>query len=387
MKGAASKGKARILIAMIAVGNGHKAPAEALRAGIEKLYPGTFDIDVPDFSMATGDLAFDKRHKASWDWMLAHPRWTYLGQRLLDTLIPVKLTHAFKEKSLQEHAEHAASYVKEQGYDLLVATHFYAIQALAMARQKHDLEIPLVGVLTDPFDGNALWAEPRLDEMIVASETAKKNLSKRGIAPEKLTVMGYPLGLQFTELALTKAEARAKLGLPQDKLVILQSAGGEGIGGQLGRFVRAVLAADLELVYTVICGRNEALFSELGSLSNANGKTQLHPQGFVSNMHEYLVASDLVLGKAGAATTLEALAVGRPIFHTSYASHNEKTNVTFCEEKGVGHLVDDPKDLVSLLTTYLENPTELSALTNRVKALKLEPGTLAIAKHLVETYL
>jgi 1,2-diacylglycerol 3-beta-galactosyltransferase len=380
--------RARILLAMITVGNGHKAPADAIKAGIEKLYLEQFEIDVLDFTLAVGDKDFDKRHKESWDWMLENPKFAYWGQRLLDKAVPVPATRFVQAQMLADHAKNAAEFIKDKNYHLVVATHFFTVQALAIAKRKHGLNVPIIGLNTDPFDAHAMWAEKDVDEMIVSSRLAKKKLVEKGVPSKKIKIFGYPLGLQFMNNTLTREEARTKLELEQHQLTVLQSAGGEGIGGQLEEFVKVVLNADLDMQYIIACGRNGELYSYLQKLASEHqGKTKLLPQGFISNMQEWIAASDLILGKAGAATTFEALVMNRPIFHTNYIAYNEKTNVDFCIEKGIGNYIPEPKQLVDVLEPLTKDKTLLEVLETKIKTLNIEPGTLDIAKHLIETYL
>ena len=380
--------KPRILLAMVTVGNGHKAPADALEHGLEHLYRERFDIDVLDFTLATGDAAFDKQHKSSWDLMLKYPKTAYWGQRFIDTLPPPSWVRFVTGRMVAQHAQNAAEFVKKNNYDLMVATHFFTLQALAIAKTQHGVTIPLVGINTDPFDAHVMWAENHADEMICSSEQAKAKLVKNGVSEKKISVFGYPLGLAFLDDSLSQAEARAQLGLKPDKLTVLQSAGGEGIGGQLEGFVTAALKADLDLQYVVACGRNEKLYAHLQMLAAKHtGRLELLPQGFITNMQDWIVASDLVLGKAGAATTFEALALKRPIFHTSYAAYNERTNIDFCVEAGIGRYVKTPAELVEVLKPLVDDRSELEALSAKIEALNIEAGTLSIARHLVETYL
>ena len=380
--------KARILLAMITVGNGHKAPADAIKAGLERLYPDQLEVDVLDFTLAVGDEAFDRRHKASWDDMLARPAFAYWGQRFIDTVPPAGWVRFVTETMVRKHARHAASFMKQANYDLVLATHFFTLQALAVAREKHGLAIPLVGLNTDPFDAHVMWAEGRADELICSSTLAKTKLVRKGVAPEKVSIFGYPLGLAYLDQTLTRVEARAKLNLKPDTLTVLQSAGGEGIGGQLEGFVKAALNADLNMQYIVACGRNQQLYQHLKTLAEAHeGQFRLLPQGFITNMQDWLTASDLVLGKAGAATTFEALALNRPIFHTSFAAYNERTNINFCLEQGIGRYVDKPAGLVTILRPLVKDKRELLDLSDKIKSLNIEAGTLQISRHLVETYL
>lgn len=325
----------RILIAMIEAGGGHRAPALALADGLERLYPERFEIDVLDFMRHVGDERLDNRHKASWTWMLQHPSVTYRLQQAMDGLVPVALTRAIQGLTLRSHSRNAERFLRERGYALAVASHFMPLQAIAMARRHGALRLPLVGVTTDPFDAHALWAERSMDETIVASEQAKALLLRRGVPAERISIYGYPLSLAFLDVDRDPMLARAALGLELEPLTVVHTAGGEGIGGNVEAFVRAVIAADLDLQYVVMAGKNEGLLARLQDLARSQpGRTRLHSVGFTSQMARYLVAADLVLGKAGGASTWEALALDRPVFHTSFVAPNEKRNVDFCVEVG-----------------------------------------------------
>lgn len=373
---------------MITVGNGHKAPAEAIRAGLERLYPNCFKIDVLDFTAEVGDVTLDRQVKDSWNLLLEYPHIAYWGQIFIDTVIPVQVTRFVQGRVLRKHARNAADYIKKNNYNLIVATHYFTIQAIARAKRKYGITTPLIGLNTDPFDANAMWAEPSVDEMLVASQIAKERLIQKQVPPEKISIFGYPLGLQFLEQQPKRDQARKELGLDSSMLTILQSAGGEGIGGQLEHFVRAVLHADLPVQYIIACGRNNKLLQHLTHLVNKHSNTQakIIPKGFITNMQTWLAASDLVLGKAGASTTLEALAMNRPIFHTSYAAYNEKTNIDWCIEQGVGRYLPKPEQLLEILREYLEQPAALQALQKKVETLHPLAGTLEIAEHLVRRY-
>ncbi|MFN3266437.1 MAG: MGDG synthase family glycosyltransferase [Deinococcales bacterium] len=380
--------KPRILLAMITVGNGHKAPADAIKLGLEQLYPNQFEIEVLDFTAEVGDLAFDKKHKNSWNWMLKYPQIAYWGQVFIDTLVPHKATRFVQGKLLAAHARNAARYISEKKYDLVVATHFFTIQAVAIAKSKFGIQVPLVGIDVDPFDAHVLWAEERANMMLVASELAREKLIQKGVPGDKIKVLGYPVGLKFLETTTSQQEARRQLGLA-DLLTVLHSEGGEGIGRKPEEFVEAILETNLPIQYVVICGRNSALLERLTRLQNRFPKSHcnLILQGFTDSMPMWMKASDLVVGKAGAATTMESLFMGRPIFHTSYVAYNDKANLDWCVRQGIGRYVPQPSYLIDALRSYLEQPQELKKLQEKVQNLGVKPGTLKIAQYLVENHL
>lgn len=378
----------RILLAMIEAGGGHRAPALALRAAFERLHPGRFEIDVLDFMRHVGPQRLDARHKAAWGWMLAHPRVTFALQTVMDAAVPVGVTRAVQGWTLRDHSRRAGAFVAERGYRLVVALHFMPLQAIQMARARGEVAAPLVGIDTDPFEGHALWAEPGMDEMIVASEEARALLVRKGVPRARTSVFGYPMSLAFADAERDRATVRARLGIAEDRFVVLHTVGGEGIGGDVVGTARALLAADLPLEYVVVTGRNEALRARLQALADGpSGRLRLRPLGFTDAMPAWIVASDVVLAKAGAASTFEPLALGRPVFHTHYVAPNEKKNLDFCVRMGVGGSVPRPADVVALLQRLTHDPAPLHAMRGRIEALALRPGARDIAEHLVERYL
>ncbi len=104
------------------------------------------------------------------------------------------------------------------------------------------------------------------------------------------------------------------------------------------------------------------------------------PLGFVTEMPTLLAAADVVLAKAGAASTLEPLALGTPVFHTSFVAGNEWANVEFCVDRGVGAWVPTGDAMLERLRPLVEDAAALRDLRARVDALDLADGATAIAE-------
>lgn len=380
-----------VLLAMITVGQGHKTAADALAAHLERSAPGRFDLRVLDFTAAVGDAAFDRRHKASWDAMLAYPWSAYWGQRLLDRVVPVGATRAVTRLMLTDHARHAAAYVLALRPALVVATHFFTLRALGIARRTFGLDVPVVGLNPDPLDAHALWLEPAADEMIVFSPQARRDLTKRGMPAEKVSVFPYLMRPDVPHPGSAR-DARLALGLDPDRFTVLHSAGGQGIGGRLEASVDAVLALDPDVQYVVVCGRNERLRERLAARGEAHrGRARLVARGFVTDIPRHLRAADVVVGKAGPASTFEALISGCPVLHTSFAAANEKAVLDACLAWGVSAYLPSPERLARRVAVLAEDASgdgsELAAWRARVEALELRNGGGALAEHLLERYL
>lgn len=377
----------KILLPMITVGQGHKTAAEALAHHIEREFPEQFDLEILDFTAAVGDLGLDERHKASWDAMLEHPWTAYWGQRLVDRIVPVSVSRFVQATILADHARHAAPFLQARSPDLIVATHFFTVQALGIARRRHGLQIPLVGLNPDPLDSHALWTEPAVDEMIVFSDRARTDLLGRGLKPDQVTVFPYLMRPEFP-VQCDRSQVAAELGLDPETFTVLHSAGGQGIGGKVEPVVDALLRRDPKLQYVVVCGRNEELRSRLERRAEAHeGRMRLLVTGFVTDMPRYICASDIVVGKAGPASTFEALISGKPVLHTSFAAANEKAVLDYCVRNGVGEFLREPHEIAERLQQLSSGLEELKGKRARIAELGIQNGGPELARHLVARYL
>lgn len=372
----------RILLAMIAAGGGHRAAARALEAGFLRAFPDRFEVVVSDFMAEVGEVALDRRHKESWRWLLQHPRYAYLGQRVLDAAVPPAVMGAVQDGVLRSFSRAAAAWLRDQAIDLAVCVHFMPMRALAAAARRGEVRVPVIGMNTELFDGNVLWAEPRVDELMVATEASRLRLLGRGVPAGRVSVVGYPIHPKFLDASPDQAATRARLGLEPGRLTAVHVAGGEGIGGLLEATARRVLRAPADIRYVTICGGNDALRTQLEALAAEAPPGTLTVRGFVDDLQDWIVASDVVVGKAGPGVTVEALTLGRPIFHTSFAADNEKQNVDFCVAAGVGRYLPEPGALVDALLALDRDRAALRALQERARAHAPAPGTEVAVRRL-----
>ncbi len=345
------KPKARVFFATIAAGGGHVATARALAEALHADYPEEFETRVSDVMAEFGAAGLDRGHKASWKALLRRPRLVRLGQRLTDAA--PALTRASQGLALDAFARGIARELNELGPDLVVANHGWLATVFAAARNRYGLRAPVVVYATEPFDASALWSEPRGELLLAPSLAARDDLVRLGVKPERIKVVGYPVRQAFLSPP-SRAAARAHLGL-EEGFTILLSLGAEGLAGRAPAMVKRLLDTGSRLL--VLTGRNAALKAELDEL--ATRRPGLVPYGFTDEMPTLLAASDIVVGKAGPASTMEALAVGRPVLVTAYAGLNELAVVRFLEAHELGGRVE-LDDLARVATAWRDAPGRLT---------------------------
>jgi len=365
-----------ILLAMITVGNGHRMVAEALADWIEQRHPGRFDHRVVDFTLAIGQDDFDRRHKLSWRRMLRAPWTAYIGQRLLDRVVPARLSRAVQAVMLREQARLAAAYLKSRPVDLVVATHFFTAHAVAIARERYGVDVPLVVINPDILDAHALWAEARADALVVFSEAARDDLVRHGVPADRIERFNPVLRPEFGAPCSEheRHAARRSLDIHSDAAVVLWSAGGEGIGGRLAATLDALDRLESHAIVLVLCGRNDALYHDLQRRRSEFEHVDVRPLGFRDDVRALSCAADLFVGKAGPAATFEALICGLPVLHFGFVAANEKAVADWVERQGVGHLERRPAALAVEIDRLVRDPAALVAARKRVRALGLRNG-------------
>lgn len=226
------------------------------------------------------------------------------------------------------------SLLKKEKPDLAVCTHFLPSEIISWLKAKKKIDFPQMIVVTD-FDAHAMWLCHNYEQYFVALDETKVHLSKIGIPADKITVSGIPIDPIFAETK-DKAAMREKFGLEKDKLTILVSAGGFGVGN-IEHLLEALSDLQTPSQIVAICGRNEELKTKLEKLSREklnNERVKFVPIGFTREMDEYMSAADLIVGKPGGLTTSEALAKGLIFVVVNPIPGQEERNSDHLLEKG-----------------------------------------------------
>ncbi len=224
--------------------------------------------------------------------------------------------------------------IKREKPDIAICTHFLPAEIISWLRAKNKIDTKQAIVVTD-FDAHAMWLAHNYEHYFVALDETKVHLAKVGIPNEKITVSGIPIKPVFAENK-NKAEMLEKHGLEKDKLTILVSAGGFGVGN-IKHLLEALSEIQTPSQIIAICGRNEDLKLELDKLAKEklnNERVKFHPIGFTKEMDEYMSASDLIVGKPGGLTTSEALAKGLIFVIVNPIPGQEERNSDHLLEKG-----------------------------------------------------
>jgi processive 1,2-diacylglycerol beta-glucosyltransferase len=268
--------------------------------------------------------------------------------------------------------------------EIIVCTHFLPAEIVSWLKAKERIACPQAIVVTD-FDVHAMWLCHHFEHYFVALDETRAHLEKLGIPSQKITVSGIPIDPIFA-LNKSKHDMRAKYGLDQDRITILISAGGFGVGP-----IENLMVSLLGLKHTVqiiaICGRSEELKNQLDRLA-ANvaptEKAKLKVVGFTRDMDEYMAASDILVGKPGGLTTSEALAKGLVPVIVNPIPGQEERNSDHLLEEGAALRCNNLPALAYKIDKLLDDSERFAAMQANVRRLARPHAAQTIVDKLLE---
>ncbi len=373
----------KILILMSATGGGHKASAEALKAGFEERFPGRFQIEIVDLLIDHLPILLRELPKvypflandAQWAWKLLWTTGDYPTQ-----------TRHLMQLVAQLSVRNVTRLFQEHNPDLLISvhplTHEMAFAALRQLRWRR----PFVTVVTDLASTHPLWFHKRATACYIASDVAYRHAISLGIRPDRLKLYGLPVRPAFVAPMQSKTELRKKLGMDPDLSAVLVIGGGDGIGpvAEIAEQVANRLSNGRQAVgqLVVVCGRNRVLVDQL-TAHRWPIPTQIN--GFVNNMAEWMAACDCVVTKAGPGTIAEALICGLPIVVSGFIPGQEEENVPFVVENGAGAFSDEPAEIARIVHHWFTSDSEkLQQMSANARRLARPKATFQIVESIAE---
>jgi processive 1,2-diacylglycerol beta-glucosyltransferase len=368
----------RILILSASVGSGHGRAAQAVELALRELRPDTSiaNIDVLDL---TNPLFRRLYGRGYFDLVANAPHLIgYLYDRLDKPLRRWERPIDRMRFGMQGlNMRHLVDLLTSRPWDLAINTHFLPAEVIANLRRSGRVEFPQVTVTTD-FDAHRLWFNPPCEHYFTATQEGRSNLAAWGISLEQISATGIPIHPAFSRHRDAWA-CKRRLGIPDDRPVILQMSGGLGIG-PIEKLHRELLDVSRPLQLLVVTGRNAKARQKLEAMPcPAHHRRIIF--GFTDRMDELMAAADVIVSKPGGLTTSEALSRGAAMIIVDPIPGQETRNSDYVLENGAAIKVNNLASLGHKLATLLGEPGRLAAM--RLAALKLSRPRAAfdIAEH------
>jgi len=269
-------------------------------------------------------------------------------------------------------------FLRDFAADAVIATEVGACEIAALCKREAHANFVLAGV--ELMDFNRAWVQPEVDLFLTTHPDLAAQLVSAGAPASKVVTTGQPIHPAFASLP-SRAVAREKLGVKADAIQILLSLGSQGFGTP-ERILREILKVRADLEVVLLAGRNRRVEKRLRE--HYRHLPQVRVLGWIDNVQEWMVASDLMISKPGGGTLNEGFACGLPMLAFNPLPGNEERTCRWIEKWGAGIWIKKPDDLAPIITSLLTEPSKLEGLRNRVRELarphSARDGALAVMK-------
>ncbi len=336
-----------MLILSAAIGEGHDLPARMIADGLAELEPGV-EAPIVDALRESGrasvliaddgsalmfnrlDRVFDGLY-----WLFA--RWApsrALGKWFAHRLGSRGLTRL----------------IAERRPDVIVSTYPGATEVVGHLRARGRLGVPVVSAITD-LAALQYWAHPGVDLHLVIHPESEAEI--RAIAPGARVVAVRGMTDPAFERPVDPAAARAALGLPDGRPVIVVSGGGWAVG-DLGGAARAALAVAPGATLVLLCGRSDAVRETLAA--RFAGDARVRVLGFTDRMSDVLAAADVLVHSTAGLTVFEALLRGCRVISYGWGVAHIRLNNRAYADFGLAAVAPSRTALAIALREALAHP-------------------------------
>ena len=266
----------------------------------------------------------------------------------------------------------------------IVLFHFFLVRPVFTILRKHNLDIPVITVVTDPFTAHPIWFQKKEQNFIVFSEILKDKCIEMGISRNNLHVFPFVINSKFSQKVSEslKLITRKNLGFKPDSKIILIMGGGEGMPHGK-RILKKIIARNLEAEIAIVCGKNAKLYSKAMQIKQKYNINNLKVYGYVDFVHSLLSISDIVITKCGASTSMEILMMGKVPVINDYIWEQEKGNMEFVCQSNMGILEKDTSILPDVLHKLLTDEVLYDSLIKNIKDASIRNGVGQVSNYIL----
>ena len=366
----------RILVLSASVGAGHMRAAQAVELALRQLAPDALvkNIDIltltnPGFRRVYGKAYLDLVN-------LAPHVLGYVYDLLDKPRSPDSKRDRFRLAIEKLNLKKFCDLMGEGNWDIVVNTHFLPAEIIASLRRDQKLSVPQITVTTD-FETHRLWVNQPCERYTTATEEGAAYLRHWGVPAESILITGIPIHPVFSQ-PKSRDECLKNQGLVGDRPIVLQLAGGFGVG-PIEKLFRGLLSIDVPLEIVVVAGRNEQVKRELEQIQPPH-KHRIKILGFTDQIDELMAVADVVVSKPGGLTTSEVLARGAAMAIVNPIPGQESRNSDYLLENGAAIKINNVATLPLKLTQLLRDPHRLETLKQNARRIARPQAAFDVAR-------
>ena len=364
-------------ILILSAPSGHTTLARAMQSFVE---------DIPGVSIRTIDLVGRQP-----EWTLFRLMYRYSPFLMK---IPFVLTRNLRILEIIHHTnrrrytEKLADILGAEDPDLVITTYHGYIPALDQVRGR--FRFKYINPISDPVSLHPILFSHTADFNIGFDKACQDFGGRLNIPHERISPCGWFTARRFFEKP-PLAPLRQELGL-QNQLTLMVCAGSEGNQAVLALLPVLLLARHPRRFQVIfITGHNPGLVAAIRRCTRLAAR--LNPDlpgitllGFTDRMHEYIAASDVVIGKAGPNLIFESVAGCKPFIAITHISGNEDGNLGMIKANGLGWVAENPFTAGRLIKDIIADPGRLQPKREGLEQMahKCDRGGLFLRERVLE---
>lgn len=372
-----------ILILYATLGSGHLNAAKALKAAFSQFPDVTIEMaDALEYASPIYRSAVTQAYKQLSEKIPVLYKAFYEGSDIddLEKSLDNNLGWARLERPFFRQL---GQFVKKRDPDVIVCVQQIPSRLLQLIEKEDEVSKPQYVVVTDAI-AHSTWINYRVNGYFLPNTLGKTILVQRGVNPDILHVTGIPIKLDVME-PKTQAEVRSRLDLPTDVSIISL------LGGGLNpKRVRSMVEELLKMknhpgMLIVGAGRNDELLEAIEDLGGGE-HIQLRKLGMIDYMDDLIVASDLIITKAGGLITSEILARGTPMILVDPIPGQEEQNADVIAASGAGVQLRLLEMVAPAVQYLLDHPDRLTEMSEAAQLLGQPRAALNIAETILNDW-
>jgi processive 1,2-diacylglycerol beta-glucosyltransferase len=330
-----------LIISSNYTGNGHKSISEALCEQFA-VYPDIKVTVVDGFSLGGDSLlkvgksygTITRNAKGLWQliWDLSS-----IKPSIIDELIELTIADRFIDL------------FKNIKPDLILSLHPNFNGSIINIMEKNKIKIPFITFIADLVSIYPLWADKRADYIISPTIEAMEKCIEFGVPKTKVKVLGFPVRSRFYKNtnAINKHNNYNK----NTTLQFLLLGGGDGIGNMSK--ISDILLSNFNCNVSIVTGHNSSLKKKLEKSLLEKYDNKVHIYGFIENIEELMIDSDIAFTRGSPNVMMEAIACNVPMIITGALPGQEEGNPNYIKKYNIGVVCKNVRRLKSTIDELL----------------------------------
>ncbi len=360
-------------------GKGHYIPAKAVQ---EKLIALGHDVELVEFFDLFNLRLVGKINKNVWRLMLKMPKYEESFSKHNDQESHGMAVASFYCKLFKRGR--MKKIIERRKPEFFFTTHPYPDRFISELLARLNIDIPVFYFASDVFSAPMAAVNPYLKRFYISTAEGVEKVSRLGQSDESLRLAPFPLQASCADSpVLSKKEARKRLGLKEDVFTLQLNLGGEGIGTT--GLLKELGKSDVPMQITILGGMHDSMKAKLESIiKDFPPHVEVKIAGFITNVNEYLYACDIIAGRAGINTIVEAIHAHRPFLITELV-YTVLASADYIEKYNIGwNAALDFVLQANIVMKYARNPALLDEMDKNFGKVPIEYSAERLAEMVVE---